>query len=62
MSKKNRRENSVAVNDKSAERANTYTVALKPRRTLLVIAAVVFALWTALLIFLYFTTVYPARK
>jgi hypothetical protein len=39
----------------------TYTTALKPQRKLLVIISVIFALWVALLMTLYFTTIYPTR-
>ena len=34
---------------------------LKPRRSLLVLAVLAFAVWTLFLVFLYVTTVYPER-
>lgn len=39
----------------------TYTTALKPRRKMLVLLSIIFALWVGLLLTLYFTTVYPTR-
>ena len=39
----------------------TYTTSLKPQRKALIILSIIFALWVALLLTLYFTTVYPSR-
>ena len=39
----------------------TYQTTLKPQRKALVILSIIFALWVALLLTLYFTTIYPAR-
>ena len=57
MSKKNRQQNQQRPIVTSVE-PSSYVVALKPRRGLLVVLSIIFALWVGLLLFLYFTTVY----
>jgi hypothetical protein len=42
---------------KTPQQPQTYTVALRPRPKLLIVMAIVFALWTAFLVYLYFTTI-----
>ena len=39
----------------------TYTTTLKPRPKLLLVLSILFALWIALLLVLYFTTIFPQR-
>ena len=39
----------------------TYTTALKPQRKALIVLSIIFAAWVAVLLVLYFTTVYPIR-
>ena len=47
--------------DAKPERAPPVPKPLKPRRSLFVVLMIVFALWVAGLLAMYFTTVYPDR-
>ena len=60
MSKKNR-ERQVPQPAAPPPRPITYTTALKPQRKALIILSILFALWVAVLLTLYFTTIYPHR-
>ena len=39
----------------------TYTTAVKPQPKLLLVLSIIFGLWVALLLSMYFTTIYPIR-
>jgi len=60
MSKKNR-DRRLASTPAPPPVPISYTTTLKPRPKLLLILSIVLALWVALLITMYFTTVYPTR-
>ena len=60
MSKKNRdRKTAAAPPPAPPPGPITYTTSLKPHPRLLIILSIIFALWVALLLVLYFATIYP---
>ena len=61
MSKKNRDRQSTPLPYAAPPAPVTYTTTLKPQRKALVILSIIFALWVAVLLTLYFTTIYPTR-
>ena len=60
-SKKNR-DRPVTVPYATPPAPVTYTTTLKPQRKAIVVLSIVFALWVALLLILYFTTIYSTHR
>ncbi len=61
MSKKNRERKAPLDYASPPPGPITYTTSLKPQRRALIILSIIFALWVAVLLTLYFTTIYPQR-
>ena len=61
MSKKNRERQANPPSAAPPPGPITYTTTLKPQRKALIILSIIFALWVAVLLTLYFTTIYPQR-
>ena len=60
MSKKNRDRRNTAL-PAPPPGPVSYSTDLKPRPRLLLVLSILFAIWVALLLTMYFTTIYPIR-